>query len=182
MFRISFRDPLSTFNKLCTSKRLWLSTENSFQLTVYVIRSTKLSTRDFETSLMSYDHRVQRSLKSVIINPGYGLRLQIQEAGQIQSEPKKYIIYSPCKTKSSMQVCFSWTWGSQSGGYEEFFLLGYAFRRKSADVSEEHVGSTFRAVYLLHAGLLLYLFFDPEYLGEMFLRNVGWLSTDYMDI
>jgi hypothetical protein len=24
------------------------------------------------------------------------------------------------------------------------------------------------------------LFFDPEDAGEIFLRNVGWLSTDYM--
>jgi hypothetical protein len=24
------------------------------------------------------------------------------------------------------------------------------------------------------------LFFDPEYGGDMFVRNVGWLSMDYM--
>jgi hypothetical protein len=30
-----------------------------------------------------------------------------------------------------------------------------------------------------HAGLLLCLFFDPEDGGDMFLRIVGWLSTDY---
>jgi hypothetical protein len=34
------------------------------------------------------------------------------------------------------------------------------------------------ACYLLHPGLLLGLFFDPEDEGDMFLRNVDWLSTD----
>jgi hypothetical protein len=29
------------------------------------------------------------------------------------------------------------------------------------------------------AGFLLGLFFDPEDVGDMFLRNVGWLLTDY---
>jgi hypothetical protein len=33
--------------------------------------------------------------------------------------------------------------------------------------------------YLLHAGFLLGLFFDREDEGDMFHRNVGWLSTDY---
>jgi hypothetical protein len=35
------------------------------------------------------------------------------------------------------------------------------------------------ACYLLHAGFLLCLFFDTENGGDMFLRNVCWLSTDY---
>jgi hypothetical protein len=30
-----------------------------------------------------------------------------------------------------------------------------------------------------HAASLLFLFFDPEDGGDMFLRNVGGLSTDY---
>lgn len=33
--------------------------------------------------------------------------------------------------------------------------------------------------YLLHAGFLLGLFFDTENGDEIFLRNVGWLLTDY---
>jgi hypothetical protein len=32
---------------------------------------------------------------------------------------------------------------------------------------------------LFHAGFLLGLFFDPEDEGDVFLRNVGRLSTDY---
>jgi hypothetical protein len=30
-----------------------------------------------------------------------------------------------------------------------------------------------------HAGFLIGLFFDPGDGGDMFLRNIGWLSTDY---
>jgi hypothetical protein len=30
------------------------------------------------------------------------------------------------------------------------------------------------------AGFLLGLFFDPENVSYMLLRNVGWLSTDYI--
>jgi hypothetical protein len=33
--------------------------------------------------------------------------------------------------------------------------------------------------YLFHAGFPLVLFLDPEEGGEMFLRNVGWLSMHY---
>jgi hypothetical protein len=38
----------------------------------------------------------------------------------------------------------------------------------------------FSVYYLLHAGFLLGLFFDPEYEGDIFLLNVGSLSTDCM--
>jgi hypothetical protein len=33
-----------------------------------------------------------------------------------------------------------------------------------------------------HAGFLLCSFYDLEDGGDMFLRNVGWLSTDYMSL
>jgi hypothetical protein len=46
--------------------------------------------------------------------------------------------------------------------------------KKATDFSEEHIATCF------HAGFLLGLFFDTENGGEMFLRNVGCLSTDYM--
>jgi hypothetical protein len=39
-------------------------------------------------------------------------------------------------------------------------------------------GNEGRACYLPHASFLL--FFDPENGGDVFLRNVAWLSTDYM--
>jgi hypothetical protein len=32
---------------------------------------------------------------------------------------------------------------------------------------------------VLHAGFLLGSFFSPEDGGHIFLRNVGWLSTDH---
>jgi hypothetical protein len=35
---------------------------------------------------------------------------------------------------------------------------------------------------MLHAGFLLVLFFDPEDGGDVFLRNVGRLSTDYASL
>jgi hypothetical protein len=31
-----------------------------------------------------------------------------------------------------------------------------------------------------HASILLGLYFGPEDWGDMFLRNAGWLSTNYM--
>jgi hypothetical protein len=49
-------------------------------------------------------------------------------------------------------------WGSHSGGYEEYYLVGYN---------------------AVEAGVLLSLF-DSEDGGSMFLRNVDWLSTDFM--
>jgi hypothetical protein len=48
---------------------------------------------------------------------------------------------------------------------------------------EEHYASIFRvqssACYLLYSGFLLGFFFDPEDGGDIFLQNVGGLSTGY---
>jgi hypothetical protein len=58
---------------------------------------------------------------------------------------------------------------------------------KSTYVSEEHITSIFRDEEVKQESLIdvcfmsyfLSLFFDPENVGEMFLRNDSWLSTDY---
>jgi hypothetical protein len=44
---------------------------------------------------------------------------------------------------------------------------------------EESSPDLFLLATCLHAGFLRVLFFDPEDVGEIFLQNVGWLSTDY---
>jgi hypothetical protein len=57
----------------------------------------------------------------------------------------------------------------------------------STDVSEEHTAFIFRVkeyeqallATCFHPGFLLGLFFDLEDGGDMFLRNIGWHSTDY---
>jgi hypothetical protein len=36
------------------------------------------------------------------------------------------------------------------------------------------------SIYLLLAGFLLGLFFNPENGGDIFLKTVSWLSVDYM--
>jgi hypothetical protein len=38
------------------------------------------------------------------------------------------------------------------------------------------------AIYVIHVGFLLVLFFETADVGDMFLRNVGWLSTDYTSL
>jgi hypothetical protein len=51
-----------------------------------------------------------------------------------------------------------------------------SFLRKTR-VYRKHEGTESR--YLLHAGLLLGLFFYPEDGGDIFLRNFTWFSTGY---
>jgi hypothetical protein len=76
-------------------------------------------------------------------------------------------------------------WGSQSGGYEVCYFLGYnavqsverqpMFRRKisppSSGSKKPSKKPALFATYF-HAGFLLGLFFDPEDGGDMFLRSV----------
>jgi hypothetical protein len=59
-----------------------------------------------------------------------------------------------------------WVRGSHSGGYGEYYILGYDAEQSSVCCR-------------LYASFLLDLLFDPEDGGDMFLRNVGRLSADY---
>jgi hypothetical protein len=52
----------------------------------------------------------------------------------------------------------------------------HVIRWVSTDISEKHLA--YCACYLLHVAFILGLSFDPEDGGDMFLRNIGWLSTD----
>jgi hypothetical protein len=78
--------------------------------------------------------------------------------------------------------------GSHSGNYEEFSLLGYnavlsveiqrMFRKNISPPSSGRRISRVRnhaalLAICFHTGFLPGLFFDPEYVGDMFLRNVG---------
>jgi hypothetical protein len=45
--------------------------------------------------------------------------------------------------------------------------------------SRMELNRCFAACCLLRACLLLSFFFDPEGIRNMFIRNIGWRSTDY---
>jgi hypothetical protein len=73
---------------------------------------------------------------------------------------------------------------SHSSGYENFYFMG-----NNAVKVNECFGIPCRlhfrcrrissVCYLIYAGSLLCWFLEPEDGGDMLLRNVGWLSTDY---
>jgi hypothetical protein len=91
------------------------------------------------------------------------------------------------QSKSVLQIlsilCRNWI--SQSGGYEEYYILGYSavqsvesqrmFRRNT---SPPISGSKNRPSK--KSGGKLGLFCDPEVVGDMFARNFGWLWVNYM--
>jgi hypothetical protein len=72
----------------------------------------------------------------------------------------------------STPYCPDQLWGPPSlfTGYR-FFTQ--AFKRPGLKADHSPPSS------LLYASFLLNLFFDPADGGDMFLRNIGWLSTDY---
>jgi hypothetical protein len=45
--------------------------------------------------------------------------------------------------------------------------------------AEKSVKAGGKLSHLFHSGFLFSLFFDPEDGGDMFVRNIGLLSTDY---
>jgi hypothetical protein len=89
-------------------------------------------------------------------------------------------------------------WGSLSGGYEEYYLLGYnavechllsrwtlkmetiCSSETSVDTQRTIRRATCRCHLLSRWFLAQLIFFDTEDWGDMFLRNIGWHSTNYM--
>jgi hypothetical protein len=69
-----------------------------------------------------------------------------------------------------------------SGGYEEFYLLGYntMWSVESQPTLWRNMGPpTCRVWWLLHVRFLLGLLFNPEDGGDMFLQNICWITMDY---
>jgi hypothetical protein len=70
-------------------------------------------------------------------------------------------------------------WGSHNSGYEEYYLLGYNVMYFVEIQQTFWRNMSLKLTTCFHVGVLVGLFFDPKYGGDMFLQNVGWLSTDY---
>jgi hypothetical protein len=97
--------------------------------------------------------------------------------------PNSLCVY-PLSYNSSLNIRWACKiWGSHNGGYEHFCLMGDnavqsvesqpTFRRNMSPPSSS-------SFCLLHVGFLHGLFFSHEDGSDMFLWNVGRLSTDYI--
>jgi hypothetical protein len=64
------------------------------------------------------------------------------------------------------------------------FGVTYRLHLQGRRISQERNQMASRALLAtwFHAGFLHSLFFDPEDRGAMFLRNVGWISTNYTEL
>jgi hypothetical protein len=86
------------------------------------------------------------------------------------------IFVSDVKFVTSLNLCRIWI------GYEELYLMGYnalkSVERQPTFRSNTSPSSSWFAFCLLHACFLLGLLLHPEDGGDVFLWNVGWLSTD----
>jgi hypothetical protein len=77
----------------------------------------------------------------------------------------------------------SWIWGSHSGDYKEFYFQVY--NATQSDEIQLTLRKTILPTFpgsvccLIYAKFLLAVRFVPEESGDMFFRNVGWLSLDY---
>jgi hypothetical protein len=68
-------------------------------------------------------------------------------------------------------------WGSHSGGYEVFYLLGYMCR--TLKVSRYFSGMSSLSSYLLHAGLFAWLVLRPWRWRWYIPPYFDWFPTDY---
>jgi hypothetical protein len=87
-----------------------------------------------------------------------------------------------CPLLVSLEI--RWIWGSLSGNYGKFYLLGYS-AESSWNISPPFSGpkstpSKKPAFCLLHSWFGS--FFNLEYGGDMFFRNVHSLSPDYLNV
>jgi hypothetical protein len=95
------------------------------------------------------------------------------------SNPKK----KTCKFRSlifyDVTLCFPLKVNRRFGGTYRLSLQG---RRISERRNQHDADSKQSAYCLFHAGFGLCLFFDPEDWGKMYLRNIGWISANYMGL
>jgi hypothetical protein len=97
-----------------------------------------------------------------------------------------YSIYQITTDVLILSFVASWkAWGSHSGGYEDFCLLGCLYSVESQPTFRNNLLRLYlglksgSACYLLYAGVLLSEHFNPEDGGDMLLWNASLLSTDY---